>query len=57
MLGEFSRNDVGYSSRSQHCFLIMKNETEEMMSYSSGSQTNFNNEKHKEMLRQISRNC
>ena len=46
-MGEISRNDVGILRKS-NCFLMMKNETEEMMSYSSGSQTDFNNEKQKE---------
>ena len=46
-MGEISRNDVGILRKST-LFLMMKNETEEMMSYSSGSQTDFNNEKQKE---------
>ena len=41
------------SLRKSTLFLMMKNETEEMMSYSSGSQTDFENE----MLEVISRNC
>ena len=40
ILGEFSRNDVGILRKST-LFLMMKNKTEEMMSYSSGSQHYF----------------
>ena len=47
IMGEFSRNDVGYPPEVK-LILMMKNKTEEMMRYSSGSQTDFNNEKQKE---------
>ena len=47
ILGEISRDGVGILRKST-LILMMKNETEEMMSYSSGIQTDFNNEKQKE---------
>ena len=56
MLGEISRNDVGILRKST-LILIMKNKTEEMTSYSSGSYIDFNNKKTEGMLKQISRNC
>ena len=46
-MGEISRNDVAIL-RNSTLILMMKSKTEEMMSYSSGSQTDFNNEKQKE---------
>ena len=42
MLGEISRNSVGIPPEVK-LFLMMKNKTEKMMGYSSGSQTDFNN--------------
>ena len=47
IMGEISRNSVGIPPEVK-LFLLMKNKTEEMMSYSSGSKTDFNNEKQKE---------
>ena len=41
--------------RKSNCFLMMKNKTEEMMSYSSGSQTDFNNENRRNVEANLSK--